>query len=68
MKVAKYVEDMKTYHLYTNNNDSDTTNLHVHVIPGWDQGPYVRDKHKALLKRPERRTMLMIPIMLIVGV
>jgi len=28
MKVAKYVEDMKTYHLYTNDNDSDTTNLH----------------------------------------
>ena len=51
MKVEKYIEDTKTYHLYTNDNDSDTTNLHVHVIPGWDQGPYVRDKHKALLKR-----------------
>ena len=26
--MEKYVEDMKTYHLYTNDNDSDTTNLH----------------------------------------
>ena len=51
MKVAKHIEDMKTHNLHINNNDSDTTNLHVHVIPGWDQGPYVSDKHKALLKR-----------------
>ena len=28
MKVAKYVEDMKTHNLHINNNDSDTTNLH----------------------------------------
>ena len=28
MKATKYVEDMKTYHLNIDNNDSDTTNLH----------------------------------------
>ena len=68
MKVEKYIEDMKTHNLHINDNDSDTTNLHVHVIPGWDQGPYVSDMNKTWLKRPEKRTMLMIPIMLIVVV
>ena len=34
MKVEKYIEDMKTHNLHINDNDSDTTNLHVHVIPG----------------------------------
>ena len=66
--MEKYVKDLKTYHLNIDNNDSDTTNLHVHVIPGWDQGPYVREMNKTRLKRPEKRTMLMIPIMLIVVV
>ena len=28
MKVAKYVKDLKTYHLNIDNNGSDTTNLH----------------------------------------
>ena len=64
--MAKYIEDMKTHNLHINDNDSDTTNLHVHVIPGWDQGPYVREMNKTRLKRPEKRTMLMIPVQLIV--